>query len=321
MAGMLYLVGTPIGNLEDLSPRARRTLEEADFIAAEDTRVTLKLLNHFSLRKPLVSYYEHNKKKQRRRDLPAYRRGRNLRAGHRAGMPCLSDPGADLVRLCAENGIPVTTVPGPSAAVSALVLSGLDTGRFTFEGFLSTANKKRVEHLSALRGETRTMIFYEAPHKLLRTLQDFETVFGPERRIALCRELTKVHEEVRRTTVGEALRYYSEEAEPAGGRSHSGGGRAAGGTGSRSAGCPRASAPPAEGRRAAPAGVQSRFGGTGIAKTRSTAPRSRRSGRNKEGRAASGAYCGLSENIRMDCYYLLFSLFHPLAPKTLRFAP
>jgi 16S rRNA (cytidine1402-2'-O)-methyltransferase len=216
MAGMLYLVGTPIGNLEDLSPRARRTLEEADFIAAEDTRVTLKLLNHFSLRKPLVSYYEHNKKSSGAAIFQRIAGGETCALVTDAGMPCLSDPGADLVRLCAENGIPVTTVPGPSAAVSALVLSGLDTGRFTFEGFLSTANKKRVEHLSALRGETRTMIFYEAPHKLLRTLQDFETVFGPERRIALCRELTKVHEEVRRTTVGEALRYYSEEAEPRG---------------------------------------------------------------------------------------------------------
>jgi 16S rRNA (cytidine1402-2'-O)-methyltransferase len=216
MAGKLYLVGTPIGNLADFSPRARQTLEEADFIAAEDTRVTRKLLSHFSIHRPLVSYHEHNKSRSGEAIFQRIAAGETCALVTDAGMPCLSDPGADLVRLCAENGIPVTTVPGPSAAVSALVLSGLDTGRFTFEGFLSTANKKRLEHLASLQEETRTMIFYEAPHKLLRTLQDFEAVFGPERRIALCRELTKVHEEVCRTTVGEALQYYSGEAEPRG---------------------------------------------------------------------------------------------------------
>ena len=191
MSGKLYLVGTPIGNLGDLSPRARRTLEEADFIAAEDTRVTLKLLNHFGISKPLVSYYQHNKERSGERILERILAGENCALVTDAGMPAVSDPGEDLAVACAESGVEVTAVPGPCAAVTALALSALPAGRFCFEGFLSTSKKSREEHLESLRGEKRTMIFYEAPHKLQKTLADLAAAFGGGRRISLCRELTK----------------------------------------------------------------------------------------------------------------------------------
>jgi len=212
MAGTLYLVGTPIGNLGDISPRAAKTLEEADFIAAEDTRVTLKLLNHLGIKKPLVSYYEHNRAESGEKIVSRIAAGETCVLVSDAGMPAISDPGEDLVRQCAEAGIEVLCIPGPSACVTALALSGLPTGRFTFEGFLSTAKKVRREHLEELKNERRTMIFYEAPHKLLKTLADMAEVFGPTRRIALCRELTKLYEETRRTTLGEAVSWYTENA-------------------------------------------------------------------------------------------------------------
>lgn len=212
MAGKLTLVGTPIGNLGDLSPRARRTLEEADFIAAEDTRVTLKLLNHFGITKPLVSYYQHNKERSGERIVERILSGESCALVTDAGMPIVSDPGEDLAAACAQAGIEISCVPGPCAAVTALALSALPAGRFCFEGFLSTSKKSREEHLDSLRGERRTMIFYEAPHKLQKTLSDLAAAFGPERRVSLCRELTKLHEEVLRTTLGEAVRVY--EVEP-----------------------------------------------------------------------------------------------------------
>jgi len=209
MSGKLYLVGTPIGNLGDFSPRAQEALSEADFIAAEDTRVTLKLLNHFDIKKPLVSYFEHNKYATGPKLIERMLAGETCALVTDAGMPAISDPGEDLVRLCAESGIEVYTVPGPSALISALALSALPTGRFCFEGFLSTSNKSRREHLDSLRGEKRTMIFYEAPHKLLRTLEDMSECFGAERRLALCREITKLHEETLRMSLGEAAAYFS----------------------------------------------------------------------------------------------------------------
>lgn len=208
MAGKLTLVGTPIGNLGDLSPRARRALEEADFIAAEDTRVTLKLLNHFGISRQLVSYYQHNKERSGERILERILAGENCALVTDAGMPAVSDPGEDLAVACAERGIEVTAVPGPCAAVTALALSALPAGRFCFEGFLSTSKKSREEHLDSLRGEKRTMIFYEAPHKLCATLRDLAAAFGGERRISLCRELTKLHEEVLRLTLDGAVAYY-----------------------------------------------------------------------------------------------------------------
>lgn len=212
MAGILYLVGTPIGNLGDISPRCRETLASADFIAAEDTRVTLKLLNHLELHKPLVSYYAHNSRGSGERILERLRAGETCALVTDAGMPAISDPGEDLVRLCAGAGIEVRAVPGPCAAVTALALSGLPTQRFTFEGFLSVTRKSRMEHLEGLRKEKRTMIFYEAPHKLASTLADLTAYFGEERPVALCRELTKLHEEVVHTTLGEALvRYRAEQ--------------------------------------------------------------------------------------------------------------
>ncbi len=210
MPGTLYLVGTPIGNLGDISPRALDTLREADFIAAEDTRVTMKLLNHFAIKKPLVSYYEHNRASSGARILERLEAGESCALVTDAGMPAISDPGEDIVKLCAEAGVPVVAVPGPSAVVTALSMSGLPTGRFTFEGFLSVTKKSRFEHLESLRGEKRTMVFYEAPHKLLRTLHDMREVFG-DRRIALCREMTKLHEECVRTTLSGALRLYETE--------------------------------------------------------------------------------------------------------------
>lgn len=210
MAGTLYLVGTPIGNLGDFSPRAVETLSGVDFIAAEDTRVTLRLLNHFGIRKPLLSYYEHNKRARGGEILRRLEAGENCALVSDAGMPSISDPGEDMTALCVEHGIPVTVVPGPCAAITALALSGLSAGRFCFEGFLSTSKKSRREHLEALAGEERTMIFYEAPHKLRATLADFHAHFGDERVIVLARELTKLHEQVQRMTLKEANAYYEE---------------------------------------------------------------------------------------------------------------
>ena len=209
MSGTLYLVATPIGNLGDFSPRAVETLENADFIAAEDTRVSVKLLNHFNIKKPLVSYHEHNHVSAGQAILARLLAGESCALVTDAGTPAVSDPGEDLVRLCAENGVRVLSIPGCCAAVNALAVSGLPTGRFTFEGFLTVNKKSRREHLDSLRGERRTMIFHEAPHKLAATLADLRDTFGPDRQIALCRELTKLHEETRRTTLGEAADYYA----------------------------------------------------------------------------------------------------------------
>ena len=212
MSGKLYLVATPIGNLGDFSPRAVETLASVDFIAAEDTRVSVKLLNHFEIKRPLVSYHEHNHVTAGRAVLARLMAGESCALVTDAGTPAVSDPGEDLVRLCAENGVEVLAVPGCCAAVNALAVSGLPTGRFTFEGFLSTNKKERREHLASLAGERRTMIFHEAPHKLRTTLDDLCAAFGSERRIALCRELTKLHEETMRTTLGGAVDYYRENA-------------------------------------------------------------------------------------------------------------
>lgn len=209
MSGKLILVGTPIGNLSDFSPRAAEALEEADFIAAEDTRVTVKLLNHFGIKKPLVSYFEHNKTERGPALCERMENGETCALVTDAGMPAISDPGELLVEQCAERGIPVFVVPGPSAVVSALAVSGLPTGRFTFEGFLSVNKKSRREHLEELRDERRTMVFYEAPHKLAATLADLLKAFG-NRRISLVRELTKIHEEVIRTTLAEAAERYAD---------------------------------------------------------------------------------------------------------------
>ena len=210
MPGMLYLVPTPIGNLGDISLRCRQTVEEADFIAAEDTRVTLKLLNHLGIKKSLVSYYEHNKAFKGDIILERILAGETCALVSDAGSPAISDPGEDLVKQCAEAGITVCAIPGPCAAITALSISGQSTGRFCFEGFLSTSKKSRREHLDALKGETRTMIFYEAPHKLLSTLEDLQEAFGPDRGISLCRELTKLHEEVVRTTLSQAVERYTQ---------------------------------------------------------------------------------------------------------------
>lgn len=209
MSGILYVVGTPIGNLGDMSPRAVETLENVDFIAAEDTRVTLKLLNHFGIKKPMVSYFEHNKNQRGEIICRRILSGENCAIVTDAGMPCISDPGELLVKQCEEYGIEVKAVPGPSAVISALAISGLPTGRFTFEGFLSVNKKSRMEHLESVKNETRTMIFYEAPHKLNATLRDMLGVFG-NRSIAIVRELTKIHEEVIRTTLEQAAERYSE---------------------------------------------------------------------------------------------------------------
>ena len=212
MAGMLYLVPTPIGNLGDISPRAKATLESADFIAAEDTRVTLKLLNHLELKKPLVSYYEHNKSFKGEKILDRILAGETCALVSDAGSPAISDPGEDLVKQCAQAGVTVCAIPGPCAVITALSISGQSTGRFCFEGFLSTAKKSRREHLDSLKSESRTMVFYEAPHKLVNTLEDMAEAFGPDRPISLCRELTKLHEEVLRTTLQGALDRYRTDA-------------------------------------------------------------------------------------------------------------
>lgn len=209
MSGILYIVGTPIGNLSDFSPRAAEVLSTVDFIAAEDTRVTLKLLNHFAIKKPLVSYYEHNKRERGEVIVSRIEAGENCALVSDAGMPAISDPGEDLVALCAERGVQVLAVPGPSAVVSALAISGLPTGRFAFEGFLTMNKRGRRERLSELVPERRTMIFYEAPHKLSATLCDMARAFG-DRRISIVRELTKIHEEVIRTTLVEAAERFNE---------------------------------------------------------------------------------------------------------------
>lgn len=210
MSGKLTLVGTPIGNLSDMSPRAVEALRGCDFIAAEDTRVTLRLLNHFGIKKPLVSYFEHNKRQRGEAICARLEAGESAALVTDAGMPAISDPGEDLVALCHERGIPVTVAPGPSAVVTALALSGMPSGRFTFEGFLSMNKRSRREHLDSLREEPRTMIFYEAPHKLSSTLEDMLAAWG-DRPVALVRELTKLHEEAVRTTLADAAQKYREE--------------------------------------------------------------------------------------------------------------
>ena len=211
MAGMLYLVPTPIGNLSDISIRCRETLEQADFIAAEDTRVSLKLLNHLDIKKPLISYFEHNKAQKGEMIVQRILAGETCALVSDAGSPAISDPGEDLVKQCAEAGITVCAIPGPCAVITALSISGQATGRFCFEGFLSTAKKSRRDHLESLTDEQRTMIFYEAPHKLLNTLEDMAAVFGEDRSISLCRELTKLHEEVIRTNLGGAIELYRQQ--------------------------------------------------------------------------------------------------------------
>jgi 16S rRNA (cytidine1402-2'-O)-methyltransferase len=209
MSGILYVTGTPIGNLSDLSPRAVETLEKVDFIAAEDTRVTLKLLNHFGIKKPMVSYFEHNKREHGEIICARIEQGENCAIVTDAGMPCISDPGEDLVKLCEERGIKTVVIPGPSAVISALAVSGLSTGRFTFEGFLSVNKKSRTDHLKSLANEHRTMIFYEAPHKLPQTLRDLYANFG-DRKLTIVREITKIHEEVIRTTTKNAAENLSD---------------------------------------------------------------------------------------------------------------
>lgn len=210
MSGTLFIVGTPIGNLGDFSPRAVETLENCDFIAAEDTRVTLKLLNRFEIKKPMVSYFEHNRFERGPIIVDRILSGENCALVTDAGMPAISDPGEDLVKLCHEKGIKVESVPGPCAFTTALALSGMPSKRFTFEGFLPVEKSERKEHINSLIGEKRTMIFYEAPHKLAQTLADLAASLG-DREIAIVREITKIHEQVIRTTLCNAAKKYSEE--------------------------------------------------------------------------------------------------------------
>ena len=209
MSGKLYLVGTPIGNLGDLSPRAAETLRTVDFIAAEDTRVTVKLLNHLGIKKAMLSYYEHNKRERGGEIISRLLGGESCALVTDAGMPAISDPGEDMVKLAHQNGITVESVPGPSAVITALAMSGMPSGRFTFEGFLTMNKPGRRAHLSELKNEKRTMIFYEAPHKLTATLKDMYNAFG-DRNIALVRELTKIHEEVIHTTLSAAAEKYTD---------------------------------------------------------------------------------------------------------------
>ena len=209
MAGVLYVVGTPIGNLSDFSPRAVETLQNCDFIAAEDTRVTQKLLNRFEIHKPMTSYFEHNRRERGEQILARLLGGESCALVTDAGMPAISDPGEDLVNLCHEHGVQVCAVPGPTAFATALAVAGLPTGRFTFEGFLSTNKPSRRKHLESLLSEERTMVFYEAPHKLLATLENMYAAFG-DRKIALVRELTKIHETIERTTLSAACEKYKE---------------------------------------------------------------------------------------------------------------
>ena len=214
-AGVLYLVATPIGNLGDLSERAVKVLSEVDFIAAEDTRNSMRLLSHLGISRPMVSYFEHNKRERGEQIAERLAAGESCALITDAGTPAISDPGEDMVALCAARGIRVSSIPGPVASITALTLSGLPTSRFTFEGFLSQTKSERAEHLAALASERRTMLFHEAPHKLRATLKDFCATFGESRRIAICRELTKLNEEVLRITLGEAVAHY-EAHEPRG---------------------------------------------------------------------------------------------------------
>ena len=210
--GMLYLVATPIGNLADLSERAIKILSEVDFIAAEDTRNSMKLLSYLGIQKPMVSYFEHNKRERGQVIADRLKNGESCALITDAGTPAISDPGEDIVALCTEQNIPVSSIPGACAGVVALTLSGLPTGRFCFEGFLSANKGERRERLSELENEKRTMIFHEAPHKLKATLEDMKNTFGEDRRISLCRELTKKNEEVLRLTLGSAVEYYENNA-------------------------------------------------------------------------------------------------------------
>ena len=210
MRGRLYVVGTPIGNLGDFSPRAVETLEKVDFIAAEDTRVTLKLLNHFGIKKEMVSYFEHNKRERGETITARILSGEDCAICTDAGMPAISDPGEDLVRLCHQLGIEVESVPGPTAFATALALSGMEVGRFTFEGFLSVSKKSRRQHLEEIVDERRTMVFYEAPHKLVNTLKDLYQYLG-DRDIAIVREITKLHEQVINTTLAQAVNMYNDD--------------------------------------------------------------------------------------------------------------
>ena len=211
MSGKLYVVGTPIGNLEDITYRAVRILSEVDFICAEDTRVTVKLLNHFEIKKPLLSYHEHSAAHVSENIIGRLRSGESCAVVTDAGMPCISDPGEDLVRKCRDLDIPVESVPGPTAMATAAAVCGIPASRFAFEGFLSVTKKQRFDHLKAVAADTHTLIFYEAPHKLRATLEDMLKYFG-DRRISICRELTKGHEEVMRTTLSEAVKYYEENS-------------------------------------------------------------------------------------------------------------
>lgn len=208
--GKLFIIGTPIGNLSDMTFRAVEALKNVDFICAEDTRVSAKLLNYFEIKKPMVSYHRHNCDSVGRAVLDRIIAGENCGIVTDAGMPCISDPGEDLVRLCAENGVEVVVVPGPTAVASAVAISGLSTARFSFEGFLSTTKRLRNEHLASVKDDRRTLVFYEAPHKLIYTLRDMLEYFG-DRRISICRELTKIHEEVIRTTLSGAVEYYENQ--------------------------------------------------------------------------------------------------------------
>lgn len=215
MSGILYVVGTPIGNLGDFSPRAVDTLSRVDFIAAEDTRVTLKLLNHFDIKKEMVSYFEHNKRERGEIITNRILAGESCAIVTDAGMPAISDPGEDLVKMCHNLGIKVESVPGPTALATALALSGMEVGRFTFEGFLSVNKKSRREHLEELVNEKRTMVFYEAPHKLINTLKDLYNFFG-DREISLVKEITKLHEQVIKTTLAKAQQLYGDDNKPKG---------------------------------------------------------------------------------------------------------
>ncbi|MEG1863174.1 MAG: 16S rRNA (cytidine(1402)-2'-O)-methyltransferase [Oscillospiraceae bacterium] len=208
MSGTIYVVATPIGNLQDLTPRIKAAFEQADFIAAEDTRVTVKLLNHFGIKKPMVSYYEHNLRDKGDYIINRVLAGDSCAVCSDAGTPCISDPGEVLVKQAHSAGIKLVPVCGPSAVITALCVSGQDTGRFCFEGFVSTSKKQRVQHLQSLENEMRTMVFYEAPHKLLATLKDFCKYFGEDRKLTIARELTKLHEEIKLTTLGQAAEYY-----------------------------------------------------------------------------------------------------------------
>ncbi len=215
MSGTFYVIGTPIGNMDDITIRQLETLKSVDFVCAEDTRVTVKLFNRFDIKKQLVSFHEHSSRAAADNIISRLLDGESCGIVTDAGMPCISDPGELLVKLCAENGIDVKVVPGPSAVVSAVAVSGLPTSRFRFEGFLPVQKKQRSERLEALKNETVLMVFYEAPHKLRTTLDDLEKYFGGERRISLCRELTKIHEEVLRLTISDAIEFYRDN-EPRG---------------------------------------------------------------------------------------------------------